>query len=101
MRAWLISGVCGRLFVALVLTVPGPLGSIGGLGRMAQAQEAKSRPGEVAPRTEHLMRGLEPKPVQTVRIRPDGQALQPADELPGVLWTPKATDFWKPGEPGR
>lgn len=101
MRAWSISGVCGRLFVALVLTVPGPLGSIGGPGRMAQAQEVKSRPGEVTPRTEHLMRGLEPKPVRTVRIRPGGQALEPAVDPTGPLWRPGATDLWMPGELGR
>jgi hypothetical protein len=102
MRAWVLSDLCGRLLVALVLTVPGPFGSIaGGFGGIAQAQEVKPRPGEPGPRTDRLVHGLEPKRVQTVRIRPDGQALQPTDGLPGLLWKPRATDFWMPGELGR
>src|SRR5262245_39752562 len=102
MRAWVLSDVCVWLVVALVLTVSGPFGSIaGGFGGTAQAQEAKSRPGEPGPRTDRLVNGLEPKRVQTVRIRPDGQTLQPTDELPGLVWKPRATDLWMPAEPGR
>ena len=53
MRAWSLSGVCGRLLVALALTVPGPLGSIaGGFGGVAQAQDVSPPPGEQAHWTE-------------------------------------------------
>jgi len=105
MRAWSLSDVCGRLLVALVLTVPGPLGSIaGGLGRMAQAQDAAPPSGEPNPvqsvpirppsgwkapegsdrvaverlfgESERLTRGLEPKRLQTIRVKPD------ADDAP-------------------
>ena len=53
------------LLAVLALTVPGPLGSIAGAGRCAHAQEANSPPGD-----ERVTRGLEPKRVQSITIRP-------------------------------
>ena len=87
MRALPTLGICGRLLVALALTMPGPVG----------AQEVNPPPGEQAPRTERLMRGFEPKRAQTVRIRPDAYA--PADRRCGNVWTPGARgDFVTPEE---
>src|SRR5262245_44040617 len=100
MRAWWPPDVWGGLAVVLALTVPGPVASIaGGLGGMAQAQDAAPPPGEPnrvqlvpirrppgwkAPEGsdrvaierlfgewERLTRGLEPKRMQTIRIKPD------------------------------
>jgi hypothetical protein len=88
MRAWALSGVGGRLLVALALTVLGPLGADG----------AEVWPRETIPRSsiwyappeslwdavffgeyERLTRGVEPRPVgvegkrvRTIRIGPDG-----------------------------
>jgi hypothetical protein len=99
MRAWSPSHVCWWLFVALV-AVPGSLGSIaGGFGLVARAQDATppaKEPNRVqtvpimppsgwnAPEgsdrgsverlfgeSERLTRGLEPKRMQTIKIRPD------------------------------
>ena len=100
MRAWSPQDVCSRLIVVLALMVPGPLGSIaGGFGGMAQAQDTAPPPREPnqvqsvpiwpppgwkAPEgsdrvaverlfgeSERLTRGLEPKRMQTIRIKPD------------------------------
>jgi hypothetical protein len=104
MRAWSISGVCGRVFVALVLTVPGLVDA----GRYAQAQDAARPSGEPNPvqsvpisppsgwkapegsdrvaverlfgDSERLTRGIEPKRMQTIRVKPDG-----ADVPAGML----------------
>lgn len=83
MRAWALTDVYGRLLVALALTVPGPL----------RADGAEVWPREPIPRssiwyappesdratgewllfdTERLTRGLEPKRMPTIRVRPDG-----------------------------
>jgi hypothetical protein len=101
MWAWSPSHVCAGLFVTLALVVPGGLGLIsGGFGLVAQAQDAAPpaggpnqvqsvpiRPpsGWKAPEgsdrvaverlfgeSERLTRGLEPKRMQTIRVRPDG-----------------------------
>jgi hypothetical protein len=100
MRAWSLSGVGGWLLVVLALAVPATPGPIaGGFGRLAQAQELSPRHGEpnqvqsvpIGPPTgwkapegsdrvaverlfgesERLTRGLEPKRMQTIRIKPD------------------------------
>jgi hypothetical protein len=100
MQAWSLSGVGGWLLVVLALAVPATPGPIaGGFGRLAQAQELSPRHGEpnqvqsvpIRPPTgwkapegsdrvaverlfgesERLTRGLEPKRMQTIRIKPD------------------------------
>jgi hypothetical protein len=65
MRAWSLLGVCGRLLLALALTPLGSPGLIAGAESCAQAQEAKPPSCD-----DRLTRGLEPKRVQSVPIRP-------------------------------
>ena len=85
MRAWAPSGVCGRLLVAVALTVLGPLGADGAEVWRREAHpitplftwkvlpESDRATGErLLFDSEGLTRGLEPKRMPTIRIGPDG-----------------------------